>query len=243
LSLHEEGEHPDESLSSQEDEDEASGDYSDDSLDTAAEIELAQQPSKSKQTLKRKRRAVPPSSFGKALTALLETSTSKSSVKPASDEPESLSTLAPETAVLALKKTSFAKKRRAEEKIEAKAAKAQLGERKEREERNRISDVIGGWGGESERALRKVAQRGVVKLFNVIQQAQQSSSQATTNASAGRGSGKATLPAPSADAFRDNSKGKGKGKKDNAVGRAKPAALDQQDFLASIRSGAIVSKV
>jgi len=33
-------------------------------------------------------------------------------------------------------------------------------ERKEKEDKNRIRDVIGGWGGESERALRKVAQRG-----------------------------------------------------------------------------------
>ena len=32
--------------------------------------------------------------------------------------------------------------------------------RKEKEEKGRIKDVIGGWGGESERALRKVAQRG-----------------------------------------------------------------------------------
>ena len=74
---------------------------------------------------------------------------------------------APDTAVLALKKTSLVKKRRAEEKSEGKAAKAQLGERKEREERNRVTDVIGGWGGESERALRKVAQRGGVFLRHV----------------------------------------------------------------------------
>ena len=30
----------------------------------------------------------------------------------------------------------------------------------EREEKGRVRDVIGGWGAESERALRKVAQRG-----------------------------------------------------------------------------------
>lgn len=33
-------------------------------------------------------------------------------------------------------------------------------ERKEKEEKGRIKDVIGGWGAEGERALRKVAQRG-----------------------------------------------------------------------------------
>ena len=121
----------------------------------------------------RKRRAIPPSSFGQALTALLETSTSKTAKPPAkqaSDEPGSVEPLptlvqnTPDTAVLALKKTSLAKKRRAEEKSEAKAAKAQSSERKEREDRNRVTDVIGGWGGESERALRKVAQRGGMPL-------------------------------------------------------------------------------
>jgi hypothetical protein len=64
----------------------------------------------------------------------------------------------------------------------------------------------------------------VVKLFNVIQQAQQSSVQATSDAAASRGTGKATLPAPSADVFRDNKKGKGKQQKDNAIGRAKPGS-------------------
>jgi len=195
---------------------------------------------------------IPASAFGQALTTLLKTSTSKtakSPAAPASDEPRStlpLSTLphaAPDTAVLALKKTSLALKKRAEEKGEAEAVKAQSGERREREERNHVTEVIGGWGGESERALRKVAQRGVVKLFNVIQQSQHSSIQATSDASTGRGTGKATLPAPSADAFRDNKKGKGKGQKDNAIGRAKPAALGRQDFLESIRSGGVVSKV
>jgi Rrp15p len=121
--------------------------------------------------LERKRRAVPSSSFGQALTALLETSTSKT----ATEAPEetgfiqSASTSrqnATDSAVLALKKTSLAKKRRAEEKSEAKAARAQIGERTEREERNRVRDVIGGWGGESERALRKVAQRGGTFLTN-----------------------------------------------------------------------------
>lgn len=67
---------------------------------------------------------------------------------------------APATSLLALKKPSGARKRQNEEKAEAKARKNVIGERKEREDRNRVTDVIGGWGGESERALRKVAQRG-----------------------------------------------------------------------------------
>ena len=32
--------------------------------------------------------------------------------------------------------------------------------KKEKEEKSHLIDVIGGWGGENERALRKVAQRG-----------------------------------------------------------------------------------
>ncbi|KAF8304856.1 hypothetical protein DL93DRAFT_414053 [Clavulina sp. PMI_390] len=223
-------------------------DASDDSMDTEDEIELAQQhASKSKQTLKRKRRAIPNASFGQALSALLDTSTAPKSspnvdATPSTDATAPSTSAAADTALLALKKTTAAQRRRAAEKREAKAAKSQLGERREREEKNRITDVIGGWGGESERALRKVAQRGVVKLFNVIQQAQQSNIQALAPNPSTRGTGKASLPAPKADEFRSD-KRKGKGEKDNAIGRAKPAALNQEDFLQSIRAGGIVSKV
>jgi hypothetical protein len=51
-------------------------------------------------------------------------------------------------------------RKRNDEKLELKARKILRGERKEKEDKCRIRDVIGGWGGESERALRKVAQRG-----------------------------------------------------------------------------------
>lgn len=118
-----------------------------------------------------------------------------------------------------------------------------LGEKKEREDTGRVRDVIGGWGGESERAFRKVAQRGVVKLFNVIQQAQQTGTENAAERATHRGSGKPTLPAPDADGFAaggDRRKSKGK---DNLVGRAKTVALGQEDFLQSIRSGGIVSTV
>ena len=95
--------------------------------------------SKSKKTLKRKRRATDPSSFGVTLNALLST-----------DAPSSLPlSLKPSTA-----------RKRNEGKQELRAKKAQRIEKKEREDKGHISDVIGGWGGENERALRKVAQRG-----------------------------------------------------------------------------------
>ena len=109
-----------------------------DSPDTEDEIAAAKA-NKSKKTLKRKRRATDPSSFGATLNALLSTN-------------------APTSLPLSLKPS--AARKRNEEKQELKAKKAQRIEKKEREDKGHISDVIGGWGGESERALRKVAQRG-----------------------------------------------------------------------------------
>lgn len=109
-----------------------------DSPDTEDEIAAAKA-SKSKKTLKRKRRATDPSNFGATLNTLLST-----------DAPSSLP--------LSLKPS--AARKRNEEKQELKAKKAQRIEKKEKEDKGHISDVIGGWGGESERALRKVAQRG-----------------------------------------------------------------------------------
>lgn len=107
--------------------------------DAEDEILQAQRNLKSKKTQKRKRRATSPSHFGAALQSLLNTD-------------------APTSQPLSLK-PSVAKKR-TDDKLEVKAKKLLEGEKKEREEKNHIRDVIGGWGGESERSLRKVAQRG-----------------------------------------------------------------------------------
>lgn len=93
----------------------------------------------SKQTSKRKIRATAPSKFGATLQFLLNTST-------------------PSTLPLSLK-PSIARKQN-DEKLEKRATKVLQVEKKEHEDRGRVRDVIGGWGGESERALRKVAQRG-----------------------------------------------------------------------------------
>lgn len=94
---------------------------------------------KSKKTLKRKRRATEPSHFGTTLQSLLNT-----------DAPSGLP--------LSLKPSVAHQKNEA--KLELEAKKVIQIERKEKEESGRIRDVIGGWGGESERSLRKVAQRG-----------------------------------------------------------------------------------
>ena len=117
---------------------ESSGDEADDSPNTDDEIAQGKL-SKSQKTLKRKRRATDATRFGATLQSLLSTD-------------------APSTQPLSLK-PSLARKRN-DEKLEAKGKKILQIERKEKEEKGRIKDVIGGWGGESERALRKVAQRG-----------------------------------------------------------------------------------
>ena len=94
---------------------------------------------KSKKTLKRKRRATEPSHFGETLQSLLNTNT-------------------PSGLPLSLKPSVAHQKNGT--KLESEAKKEIQIERKEREEKGRIRDVIGGWGNESERSLRKVAQRG-----------------------------------------------------------------------------------
>lgn len=224
----------------------------DDSPDTEDEIAVARA-SKSKKTLKRKRRATDPSTFGATLNALLNTST-------------------PSALPLSLKPS--AARKRNEEKQELRAKKAQGIEKKEREDTCRISDVIGGWGGESERGLRKVAQRGgrpwnlglyvpcthgrpsVVKLFNAIAESQSAIATAAEETKKSRGSGKPSLPAPSLE--KGSSKRKGK-QRDNLLGRGKEGqslirtltpsihsntkatvALDKEDFMDVIRSGANV---
>ncbi|KAL1709010.1 Rrp15p-domain-containing protein [Schizophyllum commune] len=189
-----------------------------DEPDTADEIEDIKR-QKSRQTSKRKIRATGPAAFGATLQSLLDTET-------------------PSTLPLSLKPSVARKKN--DEKLEQRAKKALLFERKEKEDKNHISDVIGGWGAEGERALRKVAQRGVVKLFNAIQQAQAQSEAVTEQKKAQRGTGKQTLAAP---AEPIPAKGKTKAKnKDNIIGRGKDAAVEKDKFFDLIRSGGTVSK-
>lgn len=171
-------------------------------------------------TLKRKRRATGPSQFGTILQSLLETET-------------------PSALPLSLK-PSVARQRN-DARLELKARKLIQVERKEKEDRGRIRDVIGGWGAESERSLRKVAQRGVVKLFNSIQQSQTAAALAEAEALEARGTGKPALPAPTLD-NRDKGKRKNK-QKDSLIGRGKESTVDKDSFFDLIRSGGLVSKV
>lgn len=114
---------------------EISGSQSPDTEDEIVEARLA----KSKKTLKRKHRATDPSNFAATLQSLLKTN-------------------APSGVPLSLKPSVA--RRQHDEKLELKAKKLLKGERKSKEEVGRIRDVIGGWGVEGERSLRKVAQRG-----------------------------------------------------------------------------------
>jgi hypothetical protein len=116
----------------------SSGSDQESSPNTDDEIAHAQW-KKSKKTLKRKRRATEPSQFGATLQSLLDTD-------------------APSALPLSLKPSVAHQKNDA--KLELQARRVIRIERKEKEDKGRIRDVIGGWGGESERSLRKVAQRG-----------------------------------------------------------------------------------
>ena len=110
----------------------------DDSPDTEDELANPTRP-KSKKTQKRKYRATDTTNFGATLQSLLSTD-------------------APSALPLSLKPS--VSRRQNDAKLELKARRVLKTERKDKEDKGRVTDVIGGWGGESERALRKVAQRG-----------------------------------------------------------------------------------
>ncbi|CAE7161623.1 unnamed protein product [Rhizoctonia solani] len=190
------------------------------STDTETEIYRAQN-TKSKKTLKRKHRATSPTVFGGTLEALLATSV------PANAQPG---------APLALKPSIARKKNN--EKLELKAKRVLEVERKEREEKGRVQDVIGGWDNQNERSLRKVAQRGVVHLFNAIQQAQSASATTLEENKKLRGSGKPTLPAPSPNEIAVNKPGKKT--KNKPMGKDAATGIDKNSFLDAIRSGGVV---
>jgi len=130
-----------------------------------------------KKKKKERRRALSPTAFGTSLSALLQA-------------PE------PSAAAIAHLHAQASRKSEKETKdIEAKALKFLQATKHEQQERGHVTDVIGGWtarpakpfsqwsnyqddvdqdeertlgGAEAEKVLRKLAQRGVVKLFNAI---------------------------------------------------------------------------
>ncbi|KZP00866.1 hypothetical protein CALVIDRAFT_533205 [Calocera viscosa TUFC12733] len=184
---------------------------------TEEEIDKARS-AKSKKTKKRKHRATSPSTFGAALSSLLEA--------PAPAEGADLLNLKPSV-----------KHAMKEEKLEKRAREILKGQKKDKEEVGHVTDVIGGWGNEGERVLRKTAQRGVVKLFNAIQASQNLSAAQQEAKEADKGTGKPRLPAPSVDGFGNAGKKRKQGA-DNIVGRAKEVDLSKEGFLAMIRGDA-----
>jgi hypothetical protein len=108
--------------------------------DTEDEIAHVQEAGlKSKKTLKRKLRATSPTHFGETLNELLV------------GQPN-------EEIPLTLPRRFERQREREKEDIHLRKAQGQA--KKDAEEVGRITDIIGGWGAENERALRKVAQRG-----------------------------------------------------------------------------------
>uniref|UniRef100_A0A0W0FGP2 Rrp15p-domain-containing protein n=1 Tax=Moniliophthora roreri TaxID=221103 RepID=A0A0W0FGP2_MONRR len=162
-----------------------------------------------------------PNAFGATLQTLLSTGTPPSQTGN----------------VLALKPS--VNRKRDDELLEKQARQVLQVERKEKEDKGRIrgEGVLEEWGAEAERGLRKVAQRGVVKLFNYIQESQVVATHAAEEKKAQRGTGKPTLPAPSLVKEK-----KGKKDKDNLLGRGKEAAVGKDDFFDMIRTGSVVSK-
>ncbi|WFD45107.1 hypothetical protein MPSI1_003784 [Malassezia psittaci] len=163
----------------------SSADSMEDLSDTEGDLPKG---STSKKTSKRKRRAVSPTQFGELLQGLLGEEAESSSKAPKQATP--ILSLAP-----SIRRSANSKA------LRAKAARMALEKRHERQERAHVRDVIGDWtppgilpgqqidsstasmqeymdqgGGKGyERRLRKVAQRGVVKLFNAIRAAQETS--------------------------------------------------------------------
>ncbi|CAO1625217.1 unnamed protein product [Parajaminaea phylloscopi] len=217
---------------------EASGpDSTDDEIDAAKRDAAVGAKAKGK-TAKRKRRAIDPTAFGEALDAFLgddggddeqsgvaaaegASTTSQSGSRPQSETSSAVSkkpSATPGAAAPIFALAPSVRSRISSTTLSAKAARVALEERRARESRWRVRDVIGGWGrpgqrpgeeedddddddndeqgtsaaanGQSavgsstmewqqqggskgyERKLRKVAQRGVVKLFNAIRAAQ-----------------------------------------------------------------------
>lgn len=190
----------------------------DDEPGTDDEIEAAKGANvKSKKTAKRKRRATSPNSFGTALQDLLgiaapseqdESRQDTTDVEPTKKRKASAKTDVTTPAILSL--APHLRRSAQSTSLSARAARIALDQKRRREERCHVKDVIGGWGAPGvlpplededgniveslpinktdaarlqdwmgqggnqgyERKLRKVAQRGVVKLFNAIRAAQ-----------------------------------------------------------------------
>ncbi|KAN0063013.1 hypothetical protein ACQY0O_004176 [Thecaphora frezii] len=274
-----EAEFDDDDLELEEDADPLSDDDEEPNTDDEIEAAKSAAGAKSKKTAKRKRRATSPTSFGLALEGLLGGAAASSddggagsadedadededaeanAAKPAKRQ-KSASTHQP-AAILSL--APHLRRSAHSVQLSARASRIAIEERRAREERARVKDVIGGWGppgvvpaldvagadgvkkdedeGEAlrewtleggstgyERRLRKVAQRGVVKLFNAIRAAQTTTKEDLNDED---------------DDGGKHAKAEGRSggaKKANALGgkEARLADLSKNNFLDLIRKG------
>ncbi|KAL7005956.1 hypothetical protein EMMF5_004497 [Cystobasidiomycetes sp. EMM_F5] len=163
---------------------------------------------------KKRKRALPSTAFGSLLSSLIAAPPVTKPLQPLHPPPSS-------------------------EALERKAAKALLASRHEREERGHVADVIAGWtgrpkipfsqwnkasssnidgidtlsgGAEKEKELRRLAQKGTVRLFNAIKAAQATTLPDTATAS--------TSSHPRLSALRDESASSTQ----RAIKQASPAA-------------------
>ncbi|CED84812.1 Protein of unknown function DUF1665 [Phaffia rhodozyma] len=215
-------------------------------MDTDDEIEQAnEQGGKSKKTAKRKRRAASPSTFGNLLTTILDTDPVTSFTQPSSLRPSKPSSTTANVSASAVQSQNIlslapsVRKTLSARKLESRAKRVLQNARVEKEDRGRIRDVLTGWGGTEngvggqdwERSLRKVAQKGVVRLFNTILQSSAQVEEATA--------GKKGLAAP--EPLPDPRKGKKK-EKDNLLGRGgrerEGARVTKEGFEALLKGGA-----
>lgn len=141
----------------------AGGDDDDDDDEVATDEEISQtkaRNAKSAKTSKRKRRAVSPGTFGDALNAFLgdddeeaglrapedpETIGTSSVDRPAAKKPKATTSLPANQAPIFSLAPSI-RSRISSTQLSARAARVALEERKVREDRFRIKDLIGGWG-------------------------------------------------------------------------------------------------
>ncbi|KAK8858936.1 hypothetical protein IAR55_003167 [Kwoniella newhampshirensis] len=208
----------------------------DEGLNTDEEIEKSKEGKGGKKsTNKRKRPATTASIFGETLATLLSDplTTKTQQKKKLKPTPETTSTPAlagtqhhQQQPILAL--SAHKPPTKASVSLEAKARKQVRVDKLEKEDKARVKDVIEGWatggGQEFERGLRKVAQRGVIKLFNAILLASKNAEEATTSLSA---QAKLKPDGP-----------KNKKEKDNILGRGgKEDVLTKETFLDMVRKG------
>ncbi|ORX36949.1 Rrp15p-domain-containing protein [Kockovaella imperatae] len=231
-----------------EEEDEASDgmDESGDEFDESEELDTDEEISRSKsdkgsRPIKKKKGPTSAETFGSTLTSLLsEPGPSKRSratiedSKPSTKQPSSISVKSTPKAnpILSLSHIKLPPSK-ATLSLERRAARKVKQEKEEKEDRARVRDVVEGWtaadgtgGMEFEKGLRKVAQKGVIKLFNAILAASKASESAPLTLAAKAGV--------------KEDKGRRK-EKDNVLGRGgkigEGKGLTSESFLDMVRNG------